>query len=229
MVLLVNGGNLLRSDLNFFRHRVSLKPHKACRDGLEGACHGLHLSITESGRCLHNVAQGLESQGIPNHILKLALREATGSKLLADELSVFQGIKLVCDLKSGNFFDALGNLVVSGLDAEFTRLVLKHEQIPDKLRERAVLILSGSTKFFQKLILPECHRELVVFHLPINRDGRQRLAVNRGIFDCRQFIELRRVIEKNECNDCQNGDDQHEDALVFSESLNHKNVMKMLI
>ena len=100
--------------------------------------------------------------------------------------------------------------------------MLEDQKVPDKLCERPILILSGSPEFLQKLELPECERELVVFDLTVDRKGCEGLSVNRRIFDRGQFVKLRCVVEKNKRDDRQNGYHQHQGPLIFSENLNHK-------
>ena len=151
----------------------------------------------------------------------MTIREAARGQLLAHKGRVFAGVKLVAGLKEREVFDAVGHLVVRGLNAQFAGLVLEDNEIPHKLREGRFPLLGHSTELAKQIILTQRHRELVVFHVPVDGDLSQRLAVDDGILNIREIVELLGVIQKYKSDDRQGGDQKHENALVFAKEMDH--------
>ena len=128
---------------------------------------------------------------------------------------------MVAGLEEWEVFDAVGHLVVRGLDAQFAGLVLEDNEIPHKLREGRFPLLGHSTELAKQIILTQRHRELVVFHVSVNGGLGQRLSVDNRILDIREIVELLGVIQKYKSDDRQGGDQEHENALVFAKEMDH--------
>ena len=227
LVGLVEGRDFLLGELHFGICLVVFEFHIGGGDGLENAVDGVDFGLADRGRGLDDFRDRFKAQRVADDLFELALGESARGELFGDERGVFRGVELTFRLKNRDFLDAVGHLVIGRFDAEFARLVLENEKVPDELRDRHALIGESAAEFLQEIELPERTGEVVVFDLAFDCCGVQLFAVDAWIAHGCQFIQLSGVVEKNKRHNCDEGDEKHQAALVFPENLNHKKSVKI--
>ena len=115
----MEGGDFLLGYRDLPGRIVIFKFHIGRGDGLENARDGFQLRIPDGGWRLDNIRDQIQADRVANDFLELSLGESTRRQLLAHEGRVFRGVELPLSLKNGDGFDAVRDLVVGGLDAEF--------------------------------------------------------------------------------------------------------------
>ncbi len=176
-----------------------------------------HLFIDASGFANFRFAYGdrraddrldsFDAQGITNHILKLEFGEAPRTKLFEKKSLVLDGVELSGRLKCRDSFDVACDLRIRRLNAEFLCLMLHHQPIPDELVERLILIPRHSAQIFKQTELPQSKRKLKILDLPFDVRSRNRTAVHCGYGIGSKLLRSCRIVEPDEGNDCQHGDE----------------------
>src|SRR5262245_41212579 len=115
-----------------------------------------------------NFSDTFDAQSVANYIFELKLSEPTRAELLENEGLVLRRIELPASLEGSNCFYSVSNLRVGWLDAEFLRLAMQDEKVPDKFVEGLIFVLCHSAKAFEQRELPHCQSELICFDLTLD-------------------------------------------------------------
>ena len=153
----------------------------------------------------------------------------TRPKLLEDEDLVLRRIELPARLEGSNCFYAVSNLRVGRLDTEFFRLMVYDEKVPDKFIQSLILVLTHSAQVFEQRELPHRQSELISLDLTLDIRLGNFTPVDGGDRASPQLIGICGIVEPDKGDNRQDGDHQHEHALVFSKNGNHERAAKLLI
>ena len=205
---------MLIEALHFLISHIRRAPGRGQR---KADCLCIQLFIDASGFANFRFAYGnrraddrldsFNAQGIANHILQLEFREAPRTELFEKKCLVPDGVELSVGLKYRDGLDVACNLRIRRLDAEFLCLMLHHQPVPDELVERPILILRHSAQIFKKTELPQSKRKLKIFDLAFDVRLRKLTAVDGGQSSGSKLSRIRRIVEPDEGNNCQHGDE----------------------
>lgn len=166
-------------------------------------------------------AEALESEGVADELLEVALGEAAGSELVLEEGEVAVAVEGAIGLEGGEGADGLEEELVGGLEPKGVGLMAEDEVVEDEFVDGIVGGRGGEGEGGEEVVELEEGGKLVEADDAVNLGLVDGAAVDLGDARGTELAEVGIVVKPSESEDGDDGDEEKKPALVATEEVDH--------